>query len=390
MSTIPLVASTGGNAEASQIIGTLNGVIQNINSNALIGSVAPTSLRNIVIGGDFGTNLWQRGTSFTAIANVTTYTADRFYAIGGASSSISVSKQSMTNLPGFTQKLRFGRAAANADTAAIKLNYIVEAIDVHQMQGQVVVLSFWAQAGANYSAASSKLGITMTTGTTADEGNSAYNGGTWTGSAAVTLTGSAGTTVTGVTLTTAWQRFAVAGVIPTGALEVGFTLSETPVGTAGASDFFEIAGVQLEVVPQGGANPTPFERRPQQLETLLQQRYTLFLNEPGSATAQGVAQFAGTGLMQTTAIAQVPVQFPVTMRTTPTLTCPAANVGTWQLKAGIGTNSTTPAITQFNTTLSPNNVMLQITGNAVFSAGTPAILMGNGSSSNAIQLSAEL
>jgi hypothetical protein len=34
--------------------------------------------RNIIDGGDFTTNPWQRGTSFTAIASTVTYAADRF------------------------------------------------------------------------------------------------------------------------------------------------------------------------------------------------------------------------------------------------------------------------------------------------------------------------
>src|SRR5882762_5613170 len=49
--------------------------------------------RNIIDGGDFTTNPWQRGTNFTAIAGALTYTADRFFAVGGASSSISRSEE---------------------------------------------------------------------------------------------------------------------------------------------------------------------------------------------------------------------------------------------------------------------------------------------------------
>src|SRR5262249_36761577 len=72
--------------------------------------------RNIIDGGDFTTNPWQRGTSFTGVANTLTYTADRFFAVGGASSSIAVSQVSgVTAVPGFTQALQFGRAAGNAN-----------------------------------------------------------------------------------------------------------------------------------------------------------------------------------------------------------------------------------------------------------------------------------
>ena len=69
--------------------------------------------RNIIDGGDFTTNPWQRGTSFTGIAGAATYTADRFFAVGGASSSISVSQVTgITAVPGFTQALQFGRGGS--------------------------------------------------------------------------------------------------------------------------------------------------------------------------------------------------------------------------------------------------------------------------------------
>ena len=55
-----------------------------------LGSGQPAFPRNLLDGSDFTTNPWQRGTSFTSIANTLTYTADRWFAVGGSSSSISV------------------------------------------------------------------------------------------------------------------------------------------------------------------------------------------------------------------------------------------------------------------------------------------------------------
>src|SRR5215468_11263326 len=91
--------------------------------------------RNIVDGGDFTVNPWQRGTSFTGIANTLTYTADRFFAVGGASSSISASRQSVTAVPGFSKALQFGRANGNGNTAVITLGQVIETADVIRMQG---------------------------------------------------------------------------------------------------------------------------------------------------------------------------------------------------------------------------------------------------------------
>ena len=110
------------------------------------------NFRNLIDGGDFTTNPWQRGTSFTGIASTPTYTADRWFAVGGASSSISVSQTANTAVAGFSQSLVFGRASANANTAQINLGQVLESGDSIRMQGQPVTLSFWAAAGANFSA----------------------------------------------------------------------------------------------------------------------------------------------------------------------------------------------------------------------------------------------
>src|SRR5947209_5838232 len=126
--------------------------------------------RNIIDGGDFTTNPWQRGTSFTGIASTLTYTADRFFAVGGASSSISVSQVTgVTAVPGFSQALQFGRAAGNANTAVINLGQVVETLDAIRLQGQTITLSFWAQAGANWSPAGGALNVLLASGAGANQ-----------------------------------------------------------------------------------------------------------------------------------------------------------------------------------------------------------------------------
>lgn len=79
------------------------------------------SFRNVLDCPDFSTNPWQRGTAFATISNTLTYTADRFFAVGGASSSINVSKAANTDVPGFTSALQFQRTAANTDLSLIHI-----------------------------------------------------------------------------------------------------------------------------------------------------------------------------------------------------------------------------------------------------------------------------
>jgi hypothetical protein len=57
-------------------------------------------------------------------------------------------------------------------------------------------------------------------------------------------------------LTTSWQRFVYTGYIDPTATQIGIRFTNEPVGTAGANDWYEVTGVQLEAGPVA----TPFRR----------------------------------------------------------------------------------------------------------------------------------
>src|SRR6266852_5808232 len=284
--------------------------------------------RNIIDGGDFTTNPWQRGASFTAIASTLTYTADRFFAVGGASSSISVSQiTGITAVPGFTQARQFGRAAANANTAVINLGQVVETLDSIRAQGQTVTLSFWAQGGANWSPANGALNVLLGSGAGANQSAASLVAGTWTGYTSLELTPqqniaptsspnnavlTAGANIA-QQITTSWQRYAFTATAPAGCTQLAVLFNATPVGTAGAADFVQIMGVQLEI----GAQATPFEHRDIEVELAIAQRYFFNIPEPGSGVIVGAGMVAGTNAE----IIVIPL--PVQMRAAPTVTVSA-------------------------------------------------------------------
>jgi hypothetical protein len=144
--------------------------------------------RNMIDGGDFTTNPWQRGTSFTSIASTLTYTADRWFAVGGASSSISVSQQAVTTVASFGNALQFGRAGGNANTVVITLGQVIESADSIRAQGQQVTLSFWALAGANWSPANGNLNVQIVSGTGSNQSAGSAVTGAWTGYGSLTVT----------------------------------------------------------------------------------------------------------------------------------------------------------------------------------------------------------
>lgn len=373
--SLPPVASLSGSELLASDTGLGSGLApQSAALSAIrVAGSQPINFRNAIDGGDFTVNPWQRGTSFTGIANALTYTADRFFAVGGASSSISVSQQAVTTVAGFGNALQFGRANANANTAAISLGQVIETADAIRFQGQQATVSFWAVAGANFSAASNLLSVTLATGTGTNQSASSLIAGTWTGYAAASLSipfiangALVNTAATGVSLTTTWTRYQLTGVIPAGATQIGLLLGFTPVGTAGAADYFQIMGLQLEAVSAKDPFASQFEHRDIEVELALAQRYFFQINEPAS----GVVVGAG---MNTGASAQlIFIPLPVQMYKAPTVTVSAGTFKTNQ--AGTATATTITA----GTTHTPNYI--SINGSSAGTAGQATLLQGGGGS----------
>lgn len=228
------------------------GISSSLGSSALL--PAGLGFRNVLINGDF--KVWQRGTSIT-VTTGSPYTADRWCVTPGGTANFSASRQT-ASLDGFQYCLRLQRTASNTNTSALYLSQPVETVNSVPLANKQVSFSFYARAGANFSAASSALNVRIVTGTGTD-GNYL----------AATLTGQAFQLDTTATLTTSWQRFTYSVLIPSGVNQVQPVFFYTPVGTAGAADHFEITGVQLEQNYQ----PTPFEQRPYGVELALCQRY---------------------------------------------------------------------------------------------------------------------
>jgi hypothetical protein len=210
--------------------------------------------RNAVLNSSF--NVWQRGTSFTYVGGQQ-YTADRWF-IGSGALGRTVSRQS-SGLTGFQYSARVQRDSGNTNTSIIKLMQAMETVNSLPYAGKNVSFSFYARAGANYSTASSALSVRLVSGTGIDQN---FDTG---------YTGSVDVILTNVTLTTSWQRFTVTGAVGSTATELGMQFQATPVGTAGANDWFEVTGVQLEVGNQ--ASPYTPAGSSYQAELAMCQRY---------------------------------------------------------------------------------------------------------------------
>jgi hypothetical protein len=258
-----------------------------------------------------GFDIAQRGTSFTGLAG-DEYNLDRwvFWATSGGQSN-TASQQAIGNLSVTPNQAvryagRFGRTAGTSSTGGRVLFQALETSDSIRFTGQTVTLSYYARAGANYSSTSNELGAAIVSGTGTDQKYYNFTG----------ATNVAGNTIN---LTTSWQRFTISGTVGTSATQMAISFTSIPTGTAGANDWFEITGIQLEV----GSVATPFNRQNGTIQGELaacQRYYQVFGGNNGQYPI--VTGYATSG--QTP---RYPIAFPVVMRITPTV----AKNGTWDL-----------------------------------------------------------
>jgi len=254
------------------------------------GAAAPVVAgKNAVTNGAF--DIAQRGTSFTPTGSA--YTFDRWY-YNGATSGMTLTQQS-SGLANTRYNLRYQRNSGSAVTTATGIAQPIETAAAILLAGQTVTLSFYARAGANFSAASSFLGVQVFAGTGTDQNP---------------YTGYTGQTIpinSGVNITTSWARYSFTTTLAGTITELTPNFYWTPVGTAGTNDYFEITGVQLEL----GSVATPFSRAGGTLqgELALCQRYYQSRSVMYKSTSSGgfSTNAYDSGI------------FPTQMRATPTL-----------------------------------------------------------------------
>jgi hypothetical protein len=297
-----LISATGSDVPARLAVGANGETLVADSSQATGLRYNPqNALANPFING--GMDIWQRGTTLTTGGQNGAFGADRWQAYRGVLG-VTVTRQATgdtTNLPNIQYAARSQRDSGNTSTSEILYFQNFETVNSIPFAGKTVTLSYYARAGANYSSASSALGIQVQTGTGTDQ-NYVITG----------YTGNATPINTTSTLTTTWQRFVHTFTIASTATEICTLFRFTPVGTAGANDWFEVTGVQLDLGTYTASSAPTFRRSQGTLQGELSacQRY-YFRN-----TGQQYTPYA-IGMSTTATDATLYVQYPVPMRAVP-------------------------------------------------------------------------
>ncbi len=317
-------------------------------SSTLLGNYAFTQAGavsdNALIGGDAGTNLFQRGTTVTlASPAAAAYTADRWVAWGGTNTPVVVSQQTAAadTVPGFQASFRVAKTSG----AGVVQSCIAQQVatqDAIRFQGQTAEFSFYAKANSGFSPTNANIVVYIQTGTGTDESstNAAFslNAG---GGGSTPWTGPVKVATQTISLSTAgFNRYAVSANIPATATELMVAICNTSIGTGTANDWYEFTGAQLVTNPAltattvtGGtlytndARTKAFNKRAAGVEAALQQRYFYNLAEP----ATGIA--VANGVLSTTTNCMLSIPLPVTMFKVPTFgTTGTLSTSTWKIQ----------------------------------------------------------
>jgi hypothetical protein len=285
---VPAILSVGSNGET---------LVADSSTSTGLRYTAGTVQANPFINSAF--QVWQRGTSISNFGFFSLYTADRWNFVS-TNTGRTISQQltsDTTNLPFIQYCGRFQRDSGNTDTTYYQTSQSMESINSIPFAGKTVTFSFYGRRGANYSPTSNILTVSLKSGTGTDQAVGGYTGN-------VNIFDST------ATLTTTWQRFTYTGTVPTNSTELGVIFRADPTGTAGAADFFEITGVQLDI----GSVALPFRTYAGTIQGELAACQRYYIRYGGSATYSALG--FGSGVSSTAA--NIKCFFPVEMRVNPT------------------------------------------------------------------------
>lgn len=324
---------TGGPITTTGTV-AVTGVLADIVNNV----IAP--VKNLIMGGNFDTNPWQRGTSFPAALGI--YTADRInYSQSGTGV---VTIQKTADAPTVAQAGIFSTNCLDVNvttaeaviiaTDAYVLSYFIEGYDWAQIAQRIFTISFWVKStvtGIYSLSVSNNVNRTYVAEYTVNTTN------TWEKKTiTITASPSGGTWnyTNGIGLRIRWIIAAgsnnFTGALNTWNSDTLIASSNQVNGVSTNGNHFKLQLIQCEA----GSEANGFQVRSEMEELSLCQRYYQKSFPQGVAVAQNAGVTGAISAKNPIALGDpsVYITFKQTMRTTPTITTynPSAGNANWR------------------------------------------------------------
>jgi hypothetical protein len=258
------------------------------------------SLSNPLINAGF--DFAQRGTSVT-VSGTIAYTLDRWLGrTSGVGGSVVVTRETTgdtTNLPNIQYCARSRRATGSSDGSDLELYQAIETTNSLPFVGKTVTFSYYLRKSANYTGSFQAV-LYYGTGTDQPQPR-VFTGAV----AAGALT----------TITTTWTRYVITATIPTTATQIGVMFRHRPAGTAGADDYYEVTGAQIDVGTWTASTAPTFRRNAATIQGELAACQRYYYRQ---TAAQVYSTFSTYAPALSTTVVDGVVPLPVTMRTIPT------------------------------------------------------------------------
>lgn len=342
----------------------------------LLANFGGVGQKNLVIGGDFAQNTMLPAAVSAATPSTAVNGATHWYVYSSANTVTATQQTGAADtIPaaGLLGSYRVSRPTGS-NLSAICIGQVMDAAQFAPALGHTVVLSFWALGGALFNTnAGSLITPNVRYYTTTDNATPFTNTATYAAGTTTNLTAVTPNTTTAITTT--WTRYSVSGVVPTATAAGtavtggGVDFCYTPTGgTSGSTEWFEIAGVQLEVMQGINTVPSQFEHRSVALEQSLQARYM----QTGGLGKEVATTFYMAGLCAASGNVNFFVPFTTPLRVAPT-------TATSTLTAGGYKSQTAVAATGIGTlTLVGGNIYgTTLNGTAACTATLPYVLVGS-------------
>ncbi len=371
------------------------------------------SSRNALIGSDFATNLWQRGTTpiSATTASTTKMSADRWAAYSSGNTLTITKDTTAADLSpslGINAAMKITRPSGT-NTTAICVGQVLPQADSLRFlaasngsTGAQVIFSFYANPLSGFLSTNNNIianiaVYTATDSATPGTNTDSFMKGTTTGYTVINPTSATVATAPVIPLATGWARYSVTGIVPatisTNAVTgIGVTICTPvyPASTGVATDGFLIANAQLETGIAANATtgqlaqttPGSYARRLPADEVNEQLTYSYVLTD--GAITRAFPGFCTETTANTSATCSVP--FGIQLRIVPTTTVSAAG---WSIQqASNNADELCSALAGVATSNTVNSAALLCTNPGTMAVGLGSAFYG-GATTSTITFSAE-